>query len=94
MTILARIDVGQNALTQTWEFEDGHLIIARFRSKAIAIPLDKTRVHSLTKLEALYNQLHQVPPGEEYVDAIVDSIDLAYLGTLNVTDAVLLEFPA
>jgi len=90
MKILACVDVGDRQIIQPWDVEDNYLIVRRFESKAIAIRLDKTRISMVTKVEELVEKLDNAPKGKEYTEAVGDSIEFAYLGSVNISDAVLL----
>ena len=91
MKILARVDIGERQITKVWDLEGAHLIILRFDSEAIAIPLDKSRVRVITKPEELLEQVTKSPQQPEYIEAISDSVERVYLGVLNISNAVVFD---
>ena len=95
MKILARVDIGDENIIRTWDLENDKLIIQRFDSKIVvdskilAIPLEKSRI-SLVNPGEIIQQLAGVPKQEEHYEAVRESIELVYLGSLKMSDAVLI----
>ena len=91
MKILACVNVGDDKTTQSWDLEDDHLIVSQFESVAIAIRLDKFRIRLLTKPEEVIQNIAAQPDHFERKEAVIDSVSLAYLGCLSISDAVLIR---
>ncbi len=89
MKITACVNVSDKQITQEWDSEDNHLIIQRFESQAIGIPLDESRIKFMGKGDELAKKIPNTPPQLEHLEALVDSLGLAYLGTLSLSDAII-----
>lgn len=89
MKILACIDVGDNKVTQFWDREDNGLVFCRLESMSVVLDLEKDRIKPIMRKEELLSKLDVTLNREEHIEALVDSIPLAYLGTLNIANAKL-----
>jgi hypothetical protein len=91
MNIIACLNVGDETIIKSWEMHDNHIIIHKFEKQCLAIKLEKSRIRMITSLEELMQRVSKVPPQKEYLEAVASSLDLAYLGNLNMSDAVLIN---
>jgi hypothetical protein len=91
MKILACVSIGEGQAIQEWDFEEHYLIIHLLDFRAIAMPLDKSKIKVTTKTEEIVRTVESAPRGQEYAEAVRDSFERVYLGALKITDAVLLQ---
>jgi len=92
MKILACVQVGDAKIIQAWDVEKDQLIVRQFPSgEAIVLPLDASRIRMTTEVDDLIKKLTNSPQEKEYAEAVIDSTEQAYLGNLNISDAVLIQ---
>ena len=89
MKILACIDVGDSQVKEVWDLKDDLLIIRQVGDKAIAIRLEESRIQINADINKVVEQFNQTPKNKEHGEAINDSIERFYLGTLNISNAIL-----